>query len=107
MKTIILTAIICLIASTALGAPKLCLVWDEKQITPGGAITSETRSKIFDTVADVVAFLDKRKITDKTVTGLWELRPVAKQVITMQEVEKVEPEVIKEKRWKEIKWSSP
>jgi hypothetical protein len=106
MKRIILTAIFCLIASSAIAAPKLCLIWEQPLTAPGGKVTAETRSRIFDTALEAVAFLEKRKIADTAVTGLWELRPAAKQVIRMTTVEVIEPEIIKEKRSTLIKWSA-
>lgn len=105
MNRIILTIILCLIASTAIAAPKLCLVWDQQQVAAGGAITTDTRSKIFDTVTDALQFLNKKAIPNASVQGLWELRPAAKQVISATTVEIVEPEIIRERRRTEIQWS--
>lgn len=104
---LIITLCLILIASTAFAAPKFCLVWEQQVQSVGSAVPAETtRSRIFDTVAEAVAFLEKRKIPDTAVTGLWELRPAAKQVITATTVEVIEPEIIKERRHTEIKWTA-
>lgn len=106
MKRIIITLLICLTPTLSIAAPKLCLVWEQSVSTVGTAAPAETtRSRIFDTVADATAFLEKTKIPETAVTGLYELRPAAKQKIKMETVEIIEPEIIREKRHKEIKWS--
>lgn len=106
----LLAILLCLIlTNVAHAAPKLCLVWEQSVSSTDKTLAAEgtTRSRIFDTVADAVAFLNRKKIPAASVTGLWELRPAAKQTISATIVEKVEPEIIREKRWQEVQWSQP